>query len=71
MQSNASQLEDDRNRRLVEIEARDENERLEDEKRRSKKGQFVSGLHRQVESDLDLGDRLKRSRSTLEKLEAY
>lgn len=71
MQSSASTLEEDRKKRLAAIEAREEEERLADDKKRSEKGRFVSGLHRQAQDNIDLGERLKRSRGGLEKLEAY
>ncbi|KAL1640578.1 RNA-splicing factor [Diplodia intermedia] len=71
MQSSASSLEEDRKKRLAALEAREEEERLADDKRRSEKGRFVAGLHRQAENNIGLGERLKRSRAGLEKLEAY
>ncbi|KAL0261647.1 RNA-splicing factor [Diplodia seriata] len=71
MQSSASSLEEDRKKRLAALEAREEEERLADDKRRSEKGRFVAGLHRQAEDNIGLGERLKRSRAGLEKLEAY
>ncbi|KAF4310400.1 CBF1-interacting co-repressor CIR [Botryosphaeria dothidea] len=71
MQSSAANLEEDRKKRLAAIEAKEEEERLADDKKRSEKGRFVSGLHRQAQENIDLGERLKRSRSGLEKLEAY
>lgn len=71
MQSNASELEEDRRKRLAEIAEKEEKDRAEDEKRRSEKGRFVAGLHRQAEDTIDLGERIKRSRGGLERLEAY
>ncbi|OJD37328.1 pre-mrna-splicing factor cwc25 [Diplodia corticola] len=71
MQSSASSLEEDRKKRLAAIEAREEEERLADDKKRSEKGRFVAGLHRQAQDNIGLGERLKRSRGGLEKLEAY
>lgn len=71
MQANANDLEDDRKNRVAKIERREEEARAEEDRKRSDKGRFVSRLHRQVESTLDLGDRLKRSRGGLERLEAY
>ncbi|KAK8185379.1 Pre-mRNA splicing factor-domain-containing protein [Phyllosticta capitalensis] len=70
MQSSASQLEDDRKNRLAAIEAQEQREREEDDKRRSERGRFVSGLHRQAGEQIGLGERLKRSRGGLEKLDA-
>ncbi|KAI9841112.1 MAG: RNA-splicing factor [Sclerophora amabilis] len=69
MQSNASTLEDDRRRRWMETTEREERERLEEDRRRSEKASFVSGLHRQAHSTIDLKDRLQRSRGNLERLE--
>ncbi|EOD44676.1 CBF1-interacting co-repressor CIR [Neofusicoccum parvum] len=71
MQSSASTLEEDRKKRLAAIEAKEEEDRLADDKKRSERGRFVSGLHRQAQDNIDLGERLKRSRGGLEKLEAY
>ncbi len=59
MQSNASNLELDRQRRLAEADAKDQKTREEDDKVRSQKGRFVSGLHRQAEK-MGLGDSLRR-----------
>jgi len=65
MQSSASELEDARNRRLAEMEARDAEEREKEEKKRALKGdRFVGGLRKQAES-VGLGDRLQRSRGGL------
>ena len=71
MQSNASQLEKDRKDRLAEIAAKEEQDRQTDDKQRSEKGKFVAGLHKQVEKSIDLGERLRRGKAGLEKLEAY
>ncbi|KAF2091288.1 putative Pre-mRNA-splicing factor CWC25 [Saccharata proteae CBS 121410] len=71
MQSSADQLEEDRKKRLAAIEAREEAERIADDKRRSDKGRFVSGLHRQAQDTIGLGERLQRNRAGLERLEAY
>ncbi|KAH7057324.1 Pre-mRNA splicing factor-domain-containing protein [Macrophomina phaseolina] len=70
MQSTAESLEEDRKKRLAAIEAKEEEERLADDKKRSERGRFVSGLHRQAQENIGLGERLKRSRGGLEKLEA-
>jgi len=59
MQTNASSVEDERKRRVEEANAREERERQADDRLRSEKGRFVSGLHRQAE-DIGLGDTLRR-----------
>lgn len=59
MQSNASNLELDRQRRLAEADSKEQKTREEDDKVRSQKGRFVSGLHREAEK-MDLGDSLRR-----------
>jgi len=59
MQTNASSVEDERKRRVNEANAREERERQADDRLRSEKGRFVSGLHRQAE-DIGLGDTLRR-----------
>jgi hypothetical protein len=67
MQSSASELEDTRNRRLAELEARDKEEREKEDKRRQVKGdRFIGGLRRQAEN-VGLGDRIQRSRGGLER----
>lgn len=59
MQSNATSVEEERRRRIMEANAKEESERQADEKLRSEKGRFVSSLHRQAE-DIGLGDTLRR-----------
>lgn len=59
MQSNASNLEEDRRRRVAETMAEDERQRAADDKMRSDRGRFVSGLHQQAGS-ISLGDNLRR-----------
>lgn len=49
MQANATALEEDRNKRLKEMEARDAREKaVEDEKREKDGGMFKAGLHKQT-----------------------
>ena len=49
MQSNASELEFDRQKRLAEIAAKEAKQREEDDKRRSENGRFVNGVRRDAE----------------------
>jgi len=70
MQSNASDLEKARNRRLQEMEARDAEEKAREDKRRGdKNNKFVGGLRKQAEG-VGLGERLQRSRGGLERLDS-
>lgn len=71
MQENASQLEDDRKQRVAAATKQEEEEREKDDKQRARDAKFGGGLRRTADSSMDLGDRLKRSRAGLEKLEAY
>lgn len=67
MQSSASELEETRNRRLAELEARDKAElESEDKKRQVKGDRFTAGLRKQAEN-VGLGDRIHRSRGGLER----
>lgn len=59
MQSTASEVEEERKRRVEEIKAKEEAERQREDKSRTDKGRFVSDLHRQKES-FGLGDSLRR-----------
>jgi hypothetical protein len=69
MQSSAAELEEARNHRLAEMEARDKAEReREDQQRASKGNKFVGGLHKQAAS-IGLEGRVKRSRGALDRLE--
>ena len=61
MQANASELESDRKNRLAHIEAKEELQREEDDKRRSDRGRFVSDVRRKAEG-VDLGRRLQDRR---------
>lgn len=67
MQGNANTLEDDRRNRLAEIAAKERKQLEEDEKKRSEKGRFVGGLHRQA-GETDLSQRLA-GRGGLQRLE--
>ncbi|TLD39673.1 hypothetical protein E2P81_ATG00660 [Venturia nashicola] len=67
MQFSASELEEARNRRLAELEARDKAERENEDKKRQVKGdRFSAGLRKQAEN-VGLGDRIQRSRGGLER----
>ena len=59
MQSNASELEQERRQRVADAKAEDERVREQDEKVRSNKARFVSGLHRQA-GNMNLGESLRR-----------
>lgn len=66
MQSDAKEIESERQRRITEVNKIEEQQRREDEQARSEKGRFVSGLHRQTES-MGLGEALgRRGRMFLE-----
>lgn len=70
MQSSATELEEARNRRLAELEARDKAERENEDKKRQVKGdRFTAGLRKQAEH-VGLGDRIQRSRGGLERPQA-
>ncbi|OJJ81226.1 U2-type spliceosomal complex subunit CWC25 [Aspergillus glaucus CBS 516.65] len=64
MQSNASDLETTRRKRIDEVTAMEERQREEDEKNRTEKGRFVGQLHRQLQED-SLDQRIQRSRGGL------
>lgn len=77
MQQAASELDQDRERRLAAVEARGKAEREADEAARTRtakfggKGDFVSGLNRRA-GELDIGDRIRRGRGGMEReQEAY
>lgn len=57
MQGNATSLEDERRRRLGELEEKERLQREEDDKKRSDKGRFVSSVRREAENT-DLASRL-------------
>ena len=59
MQSNASQLDQDRQKRLEESLARDSANNERDEKTRTDQGRFMSGVRRQADG-MGLGDNLSR-----------
>lgn len=62
MQSAASELDDDRVKRLAALEEREQAIREADDKARSRNGDrgFVNGLHKQAAGKLDLGQRMGR-----------
>jgi hypothetical protein len=63
MQSNATALEEDRNKRLAEMEARDTREKAaEDQRREMDGGRFKSSLQKQA-ADAGLEARLRGRRS--------
>jgi len=64
MQSNASDLEANRRKRIDEVTAMEERQRDEDERNRTEKGRFVGQLHRQLQED-SLDQRIQRSRGGL------
>lgn len=64
MQSNASELETTRRKRIDEVTAMEERQREEDQKNRTEKGRFVGQLHRQLQED-SLDQRIQRSRGGL------
>lgn len=68
MQANASEMEDARRQRIAEVTAMEEKQHEEDEKHRSEKGRFVSGLHKQLQED-SLDERIKRSRGGLARMD--
>jgi hypothetical protein len=49
MQSNATELEADRKKRLAELEERDRIQKEEDDRKRSEKGKFVGQLRSQAD----------------------
>lgn len=63
MQSAASEMDDDREKRLTELEQREQAAREADDKGRERGGDrgFVNGLHRKA-GDMDLGTRMGRNR---------
>jgi hypothetical protein len=70
MSANADDLEDARNRRLAEMEAREAVDRVREDKRRDTRGdRFVNNLRDQAESR-GLADRLQRASGGLAKLES-
>ncbi|KAL6229404.1 Pre-mRNA splicing factor-domain-containing protein [Aspergillus navahoensis] len=66
MQANAQAMETTRRQRVAVVTALEEKQREEDDKRRSDRGQFMSGLHRQLQED-SLDERIRRSRGALTK----
>lgn len=72
MQSAASELDQDRAKRIAAIEEREKAEREADDAARAKsskyggKGDFVTGLHRKA-GELSIGDRMRRGKHGLEK----
>lgn len=67
MQSNAQDMEQTRQQRIAEVTEIEEKQREEDDKQRTDRGQFMSGLHRQLQED-SLDERIRRSRGGLAKV---
>ncbi|KFA62271.1 hypothetical protein S40285_06479 [Stachybotrys chlorohalonatus IBT 40285] len=69
MQSAATDLDEDRVKRLAMLEERERAAREADDKGRERGGDrgFVNGLHRQANSNLDLGARIGRGRQTFQR----
>ncbi|KAK3691011.1 RNA-splicing factor [Vermiconidia calcicola] len=65
MQSNASELESDRKARLADLDAREARQREEDDKKRSERGRFISGVRREAEG-VDVGRRFQSGRGKME-----
>ena len=61
MQSNATDLEIERKSRLAEIAEQEARQREEDDKKRSERGKFISGVRKEAEG-VDAGRRLGRGR---------
>ncbi len=72
MQQAASELDQDREKRIAAIAERERAKREEEEKARAKsakyggKGDFVHGLHRKA-GEIDIGERMRRGRGGLGK----
>ena len=72
MQQAATELDQDREKRIAAISERERAEREEEDKARAKsakyggKGEFVHGLHRKA-GELDIGERMRRGRGGLGK----
>ncbi|MCJ1255774.1 RNA-splicing factor [Lignoscripta atroalba] len=72
MQQAASELDQDRERRIAAVSEREEADRRADDAARARsakhggKGDFVNGLNRKA-GDIDIGDRIRRGRGGLEK----
>lgn len=69
MQSDAKDLESERQRRIEEVGQMEERQREKDDAQRSERGRFVSGLYRQSEK-ISLGDNLQRRGITSSGMEA-
>lgn len=78
MQQAASELDEDRERRLTAIAIKDQEDAERDDVVRARnakmggRADYVNGLNRRVIGEMDLGDRMGRSRSGVEhEQEAY
>ncbi|KAF9885689.1 RNA-splicing factor [Aspergillus nanangensis] len=68
MMSNANDMEDTRRQHIADVTQMEEKQLVEDEKNRSERGRFVSGLHKQLQED-SLDDRIRRNRGGLSRME--
>ncbi|KAJ5087418.1 hypothetical protein N7456_011034 [Penicillium angulare] len=68
MQSNATELQTDRVQRINEITEKEEAEKEADDKLRSDRGAFMSGVHKRAQED-SLDERIRRSRGGLSKMD--
>ena len=72
MQEAASELDQDRAKRIAALEERDRAEREVEDVARARsskyggKGDFVTGLHRKA-GEMDIGERMRRGRQGLER----
>ena len=72
MQSAASELDEDRAKRITALDERDKAEREKEDAARAKsskyggKGDFVTGLHRKA-GELSIGERMRRGKHGLER----
>ncbi|KAK3691484.1 RNA-splicing factor [Vermiconidia calcicola] len=65
MQFNASELELDRKARLADLDVREARQREEDDKKRSERGRFISGVRREAEG-VDVGRRFQSGRGKMD-----
>ncbi|MCJ1308295.1 RNA-splicing factor [Agyrium rufum] len=68
MQQAASELDKDREKRMADIERRDQQDALEDDAARAKggKGSYITGMYNKV-GEMNMGDRMRRGRAGYEK----
>jgi len=68
MQSNATELESDRQQRIADIDKKEETQKEADDRQRSDRGAFMSQVHKRVQED-SLDERIRRSRGGLSKMD--